>query len=165
MTYLLPGPEQEQNLESHQVAIGSPFFPYYIHIMGWQKTFTLSQRSKGCHLITDEVYTQIAPGIKDVKVGLSFAQLLCRSNAQITSCTGWDALPLHVSIVQQYSGRSCSNAASQHTSAALTINENCDRGPSLSVKLRQSRVITHPVRSFRRSQRRDITKLIENGVG
>lgn len=38
--------------------------------MGWQKTFTLSQRSKGCHLVTDEVYAHITPGIKDVKVRL-----------------------------------------------------------------------------------------------
>ncbi|OAX44711.1 hypothetical protein K503DRAFT_388 [Rhizopogon vinicolor AM-OR11-026] len=58
--------------------------------MGWQKTFTLSQSSKGCHLITDEVYAQIAPGIKDVKAGMLFLFI-------------------------------------QHTSAALTINENYDR--------------------------------------
>ncbi|KAG2044744.1 hypothetical protein BDR03DRAFT_883801 [Suillus americanus] len=59
--------------------------------MGWQKTFTLSPRSKGCHLITDEVYAQITSGIKDVKVGMLFLFI-------------------------------------QHTSAALTINENYDRG-------------------------------------
>ncbi|KAG2121010.1 uncharacterized protein F5147DRAFT_663997 [Suillus discolor] len=58
--------------------------------MGWQKTFSLSQRSKGCHLVTDEVYAHITPGIKDVKVGMLFLFI-------------------------------------QHTSAALTINENYDR--------------------------------------
>ena len=36
--------------------------------MGWQKTFTLSKRDKGCHLITDEVLGQIDPGLKDVQV-------------------------------------------------------------------------------------------------
>ncbi|KAE9411012.1 hypothetical protein BT96DRAFT_245459 [Gymnopus androsaceus JB14] len=40
--------------------------------MGWQKTFTLSRRSKGCHLITDEVLSQIKPGLKDVQVGMLF---------------------------------------------------------------------------------------------
>lgn len=46
-----------------------PFFRCF-HTMGWQKTFSLSQRSKGCHLVTDEVYAHITPGIKDVKVRL-----------------------------------------------------------------------------------------------
>ncbi|THV04847.1 hypothetical protein K435DRAFT_746138 [Dendrothele bispora CBS 962.96] len=40
--------------------------------MGWQKTFTLSRQSKGCHLITEEVIPHIAPGIKDVQVGMLF---------------------------------------------------------------------------------------------
>ncbi|KAI0691333.1 hypothetical protein BC835DRAFT_1360770 [Cytidiella melzeri] len=57
--------------------------------MGWQKTFTLGRRSKGCHLITNEVVSQIAEGLKDVQVGMLFLFI-------------------------------------QHTSAALTINENCD---------------------------------------
>ncbi|KIK40020.1 hypothetical protein CY34DRAFT_807630 [Suillus luteus UH-Slu-Lm8-n1] len=64
--------------------------------MGWQKTFTLSQRSKGCHLVTDEVYAHITPGIKDVKVGMLFLFI-------------------------------------QHTSAALTINENCDRDMDMAL--------------------------------
>jgi secondary thiamine-phosphate synthase enzyme len=57
--------------------------------MGWQKTFTLSRRGKGCHLVTDEVVGQIRDGMKDVKVGMLYLFI-------------------------------------QHTSAALTINENCD---------------------------------------
>ena len=38
--------------------------------MGWQKTFTLSRRAKGCHLVTDEVVRNIRDGLKDVKVPL-----------------------------------------------------------------------------------------------
>ncbi|KAK7465647.1 hypothetical protein VKT23_005619 [Stygiomarasmius scandens] len=40
--------------------------------MGWQKTFTLSRRSKGCYLITDEVLSHIEPGIRDVEIGMLF---------------------------------------------------------------------------------------------
>ncbi|KZP31238.1 hypothetical protein FIBSPDRAFT_814114 [Athelia psychrophila] len=58
--------------------------------MGWQKTFTLPKRSKGCHLVTDEVLAQIKPGLEDVKIGMLFLFI-------------------------------------QHTSAALTINENFDK--------------------------------------
>jgi hypothetical protein len=36
--------------------------------MGWQKSITLARRAKGCHLITDEVLSQIQPGLDDVKV-------------------------------------------------------------------------------------------------
>ncbi|OSX67452.1 hypothetical protein POSPLADRAFT_1064091 [Postia placenta MAD-698-R-SB12] len=57
--------------------------------MGWQKTFALERRSKGCHLVTDEVLSQIRPGLQDVKVGMLYLFI-------------------------------------QHTSAALTINENYD---------------------------------------
>ncbi|GBE78230.1 UPF0047 protein [Sparassis crispa] len=57
--------------------------------MGWQKTFTLQNRSKGCHLITREVLAQIEPGLSGVQVGMLYLFI-------------------------------------QHTSAALTINENFD---------------------------------------
>ncbi|KAJ3750263.1 hypothetical protein DFH05DRAFT_1466641 [Lentinula detonsa] len=40
--------------------------------MGWQQTFTLGRRSKGCHLITEEVRSQIQSGLKDVQVGMLF---------------------------------------------------------------------------------------------
>ena len=43
--------------------------------MPWQKTFTLSSRSKGVHLVTDEVMQHIGAGVKECKVGL--LQLLC----------------------------------------------------------------------------------------
>jgi len=57
--------------------------------MGWQTTFTLSRRAKGCHLVTDEVVRNIQDGLKDIKAGMLFLFI-------------------------------------QHTSAALTINENYD---------------------------------------
>ncbi|KAJ6519907.1 hypothetical protein C8R45DRAFT_953213 [Mycena sanguinolenta] len=40
--------------------------------MGWQKEFTLSRKAKGCHLVTDEILSQIQPGLKDVQVGMLF---------------------------------------------------------------------------------------------
>ncbi len=40
--------------------------------MGWQKTFTLARRSKGCHLVTDEVVGQIEPGLQGVQVIITF---------------------------------------------------------------------------------------------
>ena len=36
--------------------------------MGWQKTFTLGKRSKGCHLVTDEILPQIEAGLNGVQV-------------------------------------------------------------------------------------------------
>ena len=57
--------------------------------MPFQKTITLSKRSKGCHLVTDEVVDQIREGLADTQVGIL-------------------------------------NLFIKHTSAALTINENCD---------------------------------------
>ncbi|KAF9056261.1 hypothetical protein BJ165DRAFT_1412450 [Panaeolus papilionaceus] len=59
--------------------------------MGWQKTFSLSSRSKGCYLVTNEVLNHIRPGLTDVKVGMLYLFI-------------------------------------QHTSAALTVNENYDPG-------------------------------------
>ncbi|PPQ88669.1 hypothetical protein CVT25_010245 [Psilocybe cyanescens] len=32
--------------------------------MGWQNTFTLGKREKGCHLVTEEVLTHIRPGLE-----------------------------------------------------------------------------------------------------
>jgi len=58
--------------------------------MTWQKTFTLAEQSKGCHLVTEEILSQIAAGLNGVQIGMLFLFL-------------------------------------QHTSAALTINENCDK--------------------------------------
>ena len=35
--------------------------------MGWQRIFTLGQKAKGCHLVTDEVISHILPGLENVK--------------------------------------------------------------------------------------------------
>lgn len=59
-------------------------------VMPWQKQFTLGSRSKGCHLVTNEVLPHLEDGLKGVKVGI---------------------LTLFI----------------QHTSAALSLNENFDR--------------------------------------
>jgi len=40
--------------------------------MGWQTTFTLSRRAKGCHLVTAEVVSHIRDGLKDVQAGMLF---------------------------------------------------------------------------------------------
>ncbi|KAF9240866.1 hypothetical protein BU15DRAFT_87441 [Melanogaster broomeanus] len=66
--------------------------------MGWQKTFTLPRRAKGCHLVTNDVVTQISEGIENVKVGMLFLFI-------------------------------------QHTSAALSINENYDPGKDMDMAL------------------------------
>ncbi|KAI9428783.1 hypothetical protein H4582DRAFT_455660 [Lactarius indigo] len=66
--------------------------------MGWQKTFTLAKRSKGCHLVTEEILSQIESGLTDVQVGMLFLFI-------------------------------------QHTSAALTVNENYDRDVRRGVKV------------------------------
>ncbi|KAL1708695.1 hypothetical protein EV121DRAFT_196210 [Schizophyllum commune] len=53
--------------------------------MGWQKTFSLSRRAKGCHLVTDEVQAQIKDGLKGVKVSGSAAHIL-QLTSKHTSC-------------------------------------------------------------------------------
>ncbi|KAF8730476.1 hypothetical protein AX14_005529 [Amanita brunnescens Koide BX004] len=57
--------------------------------MAWQKTFTLSRKGKGCHLVTEEIVSQLQPGLLGVEAGMLFLFI-------------------------------------QHTSAALTVNENWD---------------------------------------
>jgi hypothetical protein len=36
--------------------------------MGWQTTFTLQKKEKGCHLVTEEVLSNIRPGLEGVQV-------------------------------------------------------------------------------------------------
>ncbi|TIB70577.1 hypothetical protein E3Q23_01814 [Wallemia mellicola] len=38
--------------------------------MPYQKTITLNKRSKGCHLVTEEVVNQLRDGISNTQVGL-----------------------------------------------------------------------------------------------
>jgi hypothetical protein len=59
--------------------------------MGWQKTFVLSQRKKGCHLVTDEVLAQIEPGIKDVEVRVWDLEVETKAQAGV----GRDAVSVH----------------------------------------------------------------------
>ncbi|KAF8640797.1 hypothetical protein AX17_000446 [Amanita inopinata Kibby_2008] len=57
--------------------------------MGWQKTFTLARRAKGCHLITDEVASHIQPGLQDVEVGMLFL-FIKHTSAALTVNENWD---------------------------------------------------------------------------
>ncbi|KAI0307715.1 hypothetical protein B0F90DRAFT_1620716 [Multifurca ochricompacta] len=66
--------------------------------MTWQKTFTLEKRSKGCYLVTDEISSEIRPGLDGVQIGMLFLFI-------------------------------------QHTSAALTVNENYDKGGHMDMAL------------------------------
>lgn len=50
----------------------SNLFRHGHYNMVWQKTFSLSGRGKGCHLITDEVVTNIHEGLKNVEAGMLF---------------------------------------------------------------------------------------------
>lgn len=70
--------------------------------MGWQKTFTLSTRAKGCHLVTDEVVRHIRDGLNQVQV----RQVLSgHSHAIVPNpFTGWDVIPLHVQCPFFHSG-------------------------------------------------------------
>jgi len=72
--------------------------------MPWQKTFTLTQRSKGCYLVTSEVVQNISEGLKDVTIGMLFLFI-------------------------------------QHTSAALTINENADPAVRLDMDMALDHVV------------------------
>ncbi|KAF8976446.1 hypothetical protein BDQ17DRAFT_1395132 [Cyathus striatus] len=57
--------------------------------MGWQKTFTLSKRAKGCHLVTDEVLTQVQPGLHGVQTATS-AALTVNENFDKVKCQNMD---------------------------------------------------------------------------
>ena len=74
--------------------------------MGWQTTFTLSRRAKGCHLVTTEVVNHIRDGLKDVEVfrlaaffrlfSASISDGSIRSHTMHSNLTGGDVVPLHV---------------------------------------------------------------------
>ncbi|KAG5734193.1 UPF0047 protein C4A8.02c [Termitomyces sp. T112] len=40
--------------------------------MGWQKTFNLLERAKGCHLVTKEILAEIGSGLEGVQAGMLF---------------------------------------------------------------------------------------------
>ena len=64
-------------------------------IMGWQHTFTLEKRTKGCHLITDEVISHILPGLENVKVSTISNWLSIIFS--IFDLIGWYVVFIHVS--------------------------------------------------------------------
>lgn len=66
--------------------------------MGWQKEFTLSKRSKGCHLVTDEVMSHIRPGLESVQASrcLPFGTLILRV---LIFHEDRHAFPLHVRAI------------------------------------------------------------------
>ncbi|CBQ70433.1 conserved hypothetical protein [Sporisorium reilianum SRZ2] len=72
--------------------------------MPWQKQFTLGSRSKGCHLVTNEVMPHLEEGLKGVKIGV---------------------LTLFI----------------QHTSAALSLNENFDRDVRTDMDMALDKVV------------------------
>jgi len=71
--------------------------------MGWQKTFTLAKRGKGCHLVTEEVLLHIQSGLRDVQVDITlglayFVKWLAHWHGVYTHISAdWDALSVHVS--------------------------------------------------------------------
>ncbi|KAF8328139.1 uncharacterized protein EI90DRAFT_2974581 [Cantharellus anzutake] len=58
--------------------------------MPWQKTFTLGRRQKGCHLITDEVVSQIEEGLKQTPVGVLHL-FIKHTSAGLTLNENWDS--------------------------------------------------------------------------
>lgn len=67
--------------------------------MGWQKTFSLSKRAKGCHLVTEEVLAQINPGLQGVEVRISSCTT-CHPLLMVPDdLLGWHALLVHVRTV------------------------------------------------------------------
>ena len=102
--------------------------------MAWQKTFSLSKKAKGCHLVTDEILAQILPGLQGVQA--SFSSFVTETTIgsysgltwNATYYLGWHALPFHVSPTPVPPPDISMMFFSQHTSAALTVNENYDKG-------------------------------------
>lgn len=62
--------------------------------MGWQNTFTLGKREKGCHLVTEEVLTHIRPGLEGVKASL-FLSFVASHESLTLLITGWNAVSFH----------------------------------------------------------------------
>ena len=98
--------------------------------MAWQKTFTLAKRSKGCHLVTEEVLSHIEPGLNEVQVWTFATSSHDRTLADGVPVDR-NAILVHVGFCRH---RKTDNRTwlkrlhRQHTSAALTVNENYDRG-------------------------------------
>lgn len=63
--------------------------------MAWQKTFTLSKRSKGCYLVTDEVMSHIESGLNAVQVRTYATSFYDRAVAN-GRLVDWNAVLIHV---------------------------------------------------------------------
>ncbi|KAF7310972.1 hypothetical protein HMN09_00640500 [Mycena chlorophos] len=55
----------------------------------WQKEFTLQRRSKGCHLVTEEIVQNIEPGLSNVQIGMLFL-FIKHTSASLTVNENWD---------------------------------------------------------------------------
>jgi len=64
--------------------------------MGWQRTFTLGRRSKGAHLITDEVVRNIQPGIQDVQIGMLYLFVYAISPTRCHNLMRWSPVSIHL---------------------------------------------------------------------
>ena len=100
--------------------------------MGWQKTFALARRPKGCHLVTEEVLSHIRPGLENVKVRQTMFSLSIKG---LNRAIDRHALFVHVGYrhgtkapLHGIPSNLLTRPLRQHTSAALTINENYDPG-------------------------------------
>ncbi|KAH0590617.1 hypothetical protein H2248_000749 [Termitomyces sp. 'cryptogamus'] len=78
--------------------------------MGWQKTFNLLERAKGCHLVTKEILAEIGSGLEGVQAGMLFLFMLAKLIVY--------GRKLFCDVI---------DSSRKHTSAALTVNENYDR--------------------------------------
>jgi hypothetical protein len=105
-----------------------PFDSWFL-LMTWQKTFTLAKRSKGCHLVTEEVLSHIESGLNGVQVWnyahLAVGRAVANPTFQIGMLFLFMLVPhgtewMMIKLAEWYHR--------QHTSAALTINENYDGG-------------------------------------
>ena len=90
--------------------------------MAWfQKTITVKAPSRGCHLITDQIMKAVGKEIGRYQIGLAtlFIQPVIEiERALLQYCYSTTA---RILILAQ-----CPAIYDRHTSASLTINENCD---------------------------------------
>jgi len=97
---------------------------HLLHLMGWQTTFTLSKRAKGCYLVTDEVVRAIQPGLQGVSVRGTFLsstvvgsdQFLHRQECCSFSCSSWVAPSIPILTMNFYMAFPLTGIKSTHFS-------------------------------------------------
>ena len=72
--------------------------------MGWQTTFTLARRSKGCYLVTNEILEHIQQGLNGVQVSVQ-CSLICFTRSACSNKTGRNALLNDVSDASRPKGQ------------------------------------------------------------